>query len=322
MNAEARYLIRLAAFAVVILVLFCTLSPTGFLSTANLSSMAYQLPEFAMLALAIHPTMLTGGIDLSVVSVANLSAIVAALTMRSLPPQFILVAMFIGLLIGCVAGAINGLLVASGLPAILATLGTMQFFAGIAVVLAYSTGDSGASVTGIPGIYSNVLNGSVFGVPTPLIAFLLTGVLIYVVTARTPLGKQMRLFGTNSRAAVFAGIPTFRVVVTTYILSGFIASCAGLVILARANSANADYGTSYLLLSVLINILAGVNPNGGSGTVFGLILAVLSLQFISSGLNIMAVNVYARDLTYGTLLVTVMVVNRLQGRIHSTRPRT
>jgi simple sugar transport system permease protein len=322
MNTEARYLLRLAAFAVAILVFFCVLSPTGFLSTANLSSMAYQMPEFAMLALAIHPTMLTGGIDLSVVSVANLSAIVAALTMRSLPPQFILVAMLIGLFIGCAAGAINGLLVASGLPAILATLGTMQFFAGIAVVLAYSTGDSGASVTGIPGIYSSILNGSVFGVPTPLLAFLLTGLLIYVVTARTPLGKQMRLFGTNSRAAVFAGIPTFRVVVTTYTLSGFIASCAGLVILARANSANADYGTSYLLLSVLINILAGVNPNGGSGTVFGLLLAVLSLQFISSGLNIMAVNVYARDLTYGALLVTVMVVNRLQGKIHSTRLRT
>ena len=79
MNTEARYLLRLAAFAVAILVFFCVLSPTGFLSTANLSSMAYQMPEFAMLALAIHPTMLTGGIDLSVVSVANLSAIVAAL---------------------------------------------------------------------------------------------------------------------------------------------------------------------------------------------------------------------------------------------------
>ena len=104
MNTEARYLIRLAAFAVVILLLFCALSPTGFLSTANLSSMAYQMPEFAMLALAIHPTMLTGGIDLSVVSVANLSAIVAALTMRSLPPQFILVAMFIGLFIGVIGG--------------------------------------------------------------------------------------------------------------------------------------------------------------------------------------------------------------------------
>jgi simple sugar transport system permease protein len=72
---------------------------------------------------------------------------------------------------------------------------------------------------------------------------------------------------------------------------------------------------------VLINILAGVNPNGGSGTVFGLVLAVLSLQFLSSGLNLLAVNTFAKDLLYGMLLVTVMVVNRLQGRIHSTRAK-
>src|SRR6201993_2093650 len=130
MNSEARYLIRLAAFAVVILLLFCTLSPTGFLSTANLSSMAYQLPEFAMLALAIHPTMLTGGIDLSVVSVANLAAIAAAFTMKAGPPWFIGLAILVALLLGCVTGAINGLLVAGArLPAILATLGTLQFFA-------------------------------------------------------------------------------------------------------------------------------------------------------------------------------------------------
>ncbi len=117
----------------------------------------------------------------------------------------------------------------------------------------------------------------------------------------------MRLYGTNSRAAPFAGIPTFRVLVLTYALSGITAACAGLVILSRANSANADYGTSYLLLSVLINILAGVNPNGGSGTIFGLVLAVLSLQFLSSGLNLIAVDNIARDLLDGALLVTVMI---------------
>jgi simple sugar transport system permease protein len=132
----------------------------------------------------------------------------------------------------------------------------------------------------------------------------------------------MRLYGTNSRAAPFAGIPVFRMLVSTYALSGITAACAGLVILSRANSANADYGTSYLLLSVLINILAGVNPNGGSGTVFGLLLAVLSLQFLSSGLNLLAVNNFARDLLNGALLVTVMIANELQGRIRPTRVRT
>jgi simple sugar transport system permease protein len=151
--------------------------------------------------------------------------------------------------------------------------------------------------------------------------FLVVLVAIYLITARTPLGKQMRLYGTNPRAAVFAGIPTFRVIVITYMISGVTAAIGGLVTLSAANSANADYGTSFLLLSVLINILAGVNPNGGSGTVFGLVLAVLSLQCMSSGLNLLAVNTFAKDLLYGSLLVTVMVVNRLQGRIHSTRAK-
>jgi simple sugar transport system permease protein len=317
MNESFRYVLRLSVFTVLIFVTFCFLNAGAFLSGANMSSMAYQLPQFALLALAIHPTMLTGGIDLSVVSVANLAAIAAAFTMKAGPPWFIGLAILVALLLGCVTGAINGLLVAGArLPAILATLGTLQFFAGTSILWTH-----GSSITGLPPVYSAFGNGTFFGVPIPLIVFLIALAAIYLITARTPLGKQMRLYGTNPRAAVFAGIPTFRVLVITYMISGITAAVGGLVILSAANSANADYGTSFLLLSVLINILAGVNPNGGSGTVFGLILAVLSLQFLSSGLNLLAVNTFAKDLLYGMLLVTVMVVNRLQGRIHSTRAK-
>jgi simple sugar transport system permease protein len=318
MSGNARYLIRLAVFTVLIFVIFYLLRPGAFLSPDNLDSMAYQFPEFAILALAMHPTMLTGGIDLSVVSVANLCGILAAFIMRSGPPQFMLAAAAVALLVGTLCGIFNGILVAAfRLPAIVATLGTLQLFAGISIILT-----KGSSITGIPGAYANVGNGSVLGIPVPLLIFTLTLLIIEVVTVRTPLGKQMRLYGTNSRAAPFAGIPTFRVLVLTYALSGITAACAGLVILSRANSANADYGTSYLLLSVLINILAGVNPNGGSGTVFGLVLAVLSLQFLSSGLNLLSVNNFARELLNGALLVTVMIANQLQGRIRSTRVRT
>jgi simple sugar transport system permease protein len=318
MSGNARYLIRLAGFTALIFVTFCVLRPQAFLSTDNLSSMAYQFPEFAILALAMHPTMLTGGIDLSVVSVANLCGILAALIMRGAPQQFILVAAAFALLVGVLCGVFNGVLVATcRLPAIVATLGTLQLFAGISIILT-----RGSSITGIPSAYAMVGNGSIFGIPIPLLIFLLVLTVIYILTVRTPLGKQMRLYGTNSRAAPFAGIPVFRMLVSTYALSGITAACAGLVILSRANSANADYGTSYLLLSVLINILAGVNPNGGSGTVFGLLLAVLSLQFLSSGLNLLAVNNFARDLLNGALLVTVMIANELQGRIRPTRVRT
>jgi simple sugar transport system permease protein len=319
MSGNARYLIQLAAFTLLIFVIFCVLRPSAFLSPDNLSSMAYQFPEFAILALAMHPTMLTGGIDLSVVSVANLCGILAAFIMRSAAaPQFMVVAAVVALAVGTLCGIFNGVLVATcRLPAIVATLGTLQLFAGVSIILT-----KGSSITGIPSGYANVGNGAVLGIPIPLFIFVFVVFAIEVVTVRTPLGKQMRLYGTNSRAAPFAGIPTFRLLVLTYALSGITAACAGLVILSRANSANADYGTSYLLLSVLINILAGVNPNGGSGTVFGIVLAVLSLQFLSSGLNLLGVNNFARDLLNGALLVTVMIVNRLQGQIRSTRVRT
>jgi simple sugar transport system permease protein len=317
---DLRYLLRLGAFALGIFILFCGLQPHAFLSVANLSSMASQMPEFALLALAIHGTMLTGGIDLSVVSIANFGAILAAFCLKSGPAGLAL-AVPAALLLGIACGVFNGLLVAGlRLPAILATLGTMQLYAGLAVGITSGVIHSTA-VTGIPLTYSNFVNGFVLGVPTPFLILAASFGVVYLITARSPLGKQMRLFGTNPRAAVFAGIPTFRVLILTYAVSGLIAACAGLVMLARANSASADYGTSYLLLGVLINILAGVNPNGGSGTLFGVALAVLSLQFISSGLNLLAVNSFARDLLYGLLLVTVMAVNRLQGRIHSTRPR-
>ena len=317
MNESFRYVLRLSIFTVLIFVTFCFLDVRAFLSGANMSSMAYQLPQFALLALAIHPTMLTGGIDLSVVSVANLAAIAAAFTMKAGPPWFIGLGILVAVLLGCVTGAINGFLVAGArLPPILATLGTMQFFQGVSILWTH-----GSSITGLPPAYSAFGNGAFFQIPVPLIVFLIALAAIYLITARTPLGNQMRLYGTNPRAAVFAGIPTFRILVITYMISGITAAVGGLVILSAANSANADYGTSFLLLSVLINILAGVNPNGGSGTVFGLVLAVLSLQFLSSGLNLLAVNTFAKDLLYGMLLVTVMVVNRLQGRIHSTRAK-
>lgn len=317
MSGNTRYLIRLAGFTALIFVIFCVLRPGAFLSADNLSSMAYQFPEFAILALAMHPTMLTGGIDLSVVSIANLCGILAALTMRG-AQDLILVAVALALFVGVLCGIFNGVLVAMcRLPAIVATLGTLQLFAGVSIILT-----RGSSITGIPSAYATVGNGSIFGIPIPLLIFLLVLIVIYVLTVRTPLGKQMRLYGANSHAAPFAGIPTFRMLVSTYALSGITAACAGLVILSRANSANADYGTSYLLLSVLINILAGVNPNGGSGSVFGLLLAVLSLQFLSSGLNLLAVNNFARDLLNGALLVTVMIVNELQGRIGPTRVRS
>jgi simple sugar transport system permease protein len=310
---------RLAALTVAIFVVLAALDPSRFLTLANFSSMAFQFPEFAILSLAMMLAMMTGGIDLSVVGLANLSAVVAALILRGfagdtatgmLADGTIAAAMVTALLIGALGGLANGIAIGFfGLPAILATLGSGLIFTGLAVAI---TG--GSAVLGFPADFAFLGNGDVVGIPVPLIVFALIALIVWLVLERTALGLKIQMLGTNALATRFVGIDDFKVTIKTYVLSGVFASTAGLVIMSRANSAKADYGSSYLLLSILICVLGGINPYGGFGKVAGLVLAVLSLQFLSSGLNMLQVSNFAKDLIWGGLLLVVMVANALQTR--------
>jgi simple sugar transport system permease protein len=124
------------------------------------------------------------------------------------------------------------------------------------------------------------------------------------------------MYGTNERAARFSGININRLLIRTYWLAGVTAAIAGIVFLARTNSAKGDYGESFVLLTVLISILGGVSYNGGFGTIAGVVLAVLCLQFLSTGLNMLMLEMsgssgsqFFRQFAWGALLLLVMVVN-------------
>jgi simple sugar transport system permease protein len=308
---------RLAVIAVVVFLLMAALSPDRFLSQQNLTSMAFQFPEFAILALAITVAMLTGGIDLSVVGIANLAAIVAALILTRLAAGtsgtealvWLGVAMLAAIAVGALAGLLNGILVAFfGLPAILATLGSGLIFTGFAVAM---TG--GSAVMGFPAAAAWLGNTLFFGIPTPLIVFALLAAGLSFLLTRTAFGLKVQMFGANPLAARFAGIDINAMLIRVYVTSGMLSAVAGLVIMSRANSAKADYGSSYLLLAVLIAVLGGVNPYGGYGRIIGVVLAVLSMQFLSSGLNMLQVSNFARELIWGSLLILVMVINTRQG---------
>ena len=310
---------RLAVLTLFIFVALSLLDPSRFLTMANFSSMAFQFPEFAILALAMMLAMMTGGIDLSVVGLSNLSAVVAALILSHfagdaatgvVAGSTIAAAMVAALVVGALGGLVNGIAIGYfGLPAILATLGSGLVFTGLAVA---TTG--GSAVLGFPVAFAFLGNGDVFGIPVPLIVFVIIAVIVWLVLERTALGLKIQMLGTNALAARFIGIDDFGVTIRTYVLSGLFASSAGLVIMSRANSAKADYGSSYLLLSILICVLGGINPYGGFGKVAGLVLAVLSLQFLSSGLNMLQVSNFAKDLIWGGLLLLVMVANAIQSR--------
>ncbi len=304
---------RLALITALVFVAMSAAEPGHFLSRANFSSMAFQFPEFALLSLAMMVSMLTGGIDLSVIGLANLSSMLAVLVMRVLLPDphaaaaapAIALGVAASLAMGAVGGLLNGLAIAAiGIPPILATLGTGLVFPGVAVVLS-----GGAAVLGFPDAISPLGNGAILGVPIPVILFAALAAAVAFMLNRTSFGLRLYLFGANPLAARFAGIDNFRVTLGTYLISGLLAAVAGLIMAVRANSAKADYGASYLLLSILIAVLGGINPYGGFGKVTGLVLAVLSLQFLSSGLNLLQVSNFAVEMTWGVLLLIVMAIN-------------
>lgn len=311
--------LRLLVIAIVLFVVFSYLLPGKFLTVRNMQSMAVQFPEFGILAFAIMITMLTGGIDLSIVGAANLSAIVGALVLTRLAggdgaamPLLLAapLAILAALLIGSLCGLFNGFLVSRiGITPILATLGTGSLYTGLSFV-----------ITGGPAITTTQLafigNSTILGLPIPVIVFIVLAAVFSIMLNRSAFGFNVYMLGTNPTAALFSGINSHRVLMRTYWLAGLVAGITGIIFLARTNSAKPDYGASFILLAVLIAILGGVSYTGGFGTISGLVLAVLSIQFLSTGLNMLMLEwfpssaaIFFRQFAWGGLLLLVMVLN-------------
>lgn len=149
------------------------------------------------------------------------------------------------------------------------------------------------------------------GIPVPVLIFAVSALAVSVVLNRTALGVKWYMLGTNVTAARFSGIKVETLQMQSYIVAGGLAALAGLLILAQTNSAKADYGVSYTLQSILIAVMGGVNPYGGFGKVTGVVLAIMILQFLSSGFNILGFNSFLKDFIWGASLLVVMMVNYL-----------
>lgn len=308
---------RLAVILALLLIFFAAVRTPSFVRLSTWQSMAVQFPEFGLMALGVMLTMIIGGIDLSVVAIANMTGIGAAVIMLSIAPPgsdpsqavpAILAAVAFSLVAGALAGMFNGFLVAKiKIPAILVTLGTFELFTGIAVIIT-----QGKPISGLPSQYSEVFAAKVGGVvPMQLLIFALVVVVIWFLMSRTALGTKLYMLGTNPTAAQFSGLNTVSLTVRTYMLSGIFSAVAGLVMLANYNSAKADYGSTYTLLAVLIVVLGGVNPNGGSGRLAGTVLAVVVLQVLSSLLNTFPdISNFYRPLIYGGVLLLVIAMNQ------------
>lgn len=307
--------ILVIALLFIILLLF-VFFPGKVLTANNFESMAFQLPELGILSLAIMITMLSGGINLSIIATANMAGIVSAFIMTRMitesmtgsPIPIILLAILAGWLVSVLIGIFNGVLIAYiGVSPILATLGTMTLVGGISILVT-----KGYVVSGFPEEYQYIGNGIFLGIPIPFLIFLGLAILVSILLRRTPFGIANYLIGSNETATRFSGINVNRTLVITYALSGLLCGIASTIMISRFNSAKAGYASSYLLITILISVLGGVDPYGGFGRISGLVLALFILQLVSSTFNFLGLSAHLTIAIWGLLLLITIGLRNIK----------
>jgi simple sugar transport system permease protein len=188
----------------------------------------------------------------------------------------------------------------------LATLATLTLFNGIAIGIT-----NGVSVSNLPEQFMRVGNGTFFGIPTPFVLMMVIAAGVGYLINRTSLGLKVFLIGTNRKAAQYSVMGDKRVIAWTYVISGFLSSLAGLIIASRTSAASPDFGSSYILLAIVIVVLGGINPMGGFGTVTGVVLATIVLQMVASGFNALRFSQFFYLAAQGGVLVIVMMINTI-----------
>ena len=319
-------LVQLFVFMIIVFLLMWAIGGSSFLSVASFKSMSYQFPILGILSLGMMLTMISGGIDLSLVAISNLTSIIAALFMSKMIPaeasgttifMYVLIAIVLATLVGMLCGLFNGLAISIvGIPAILVTLGTSQLFMGLAIVIT-----KGQAVIGLPPQYSDIGYGSVLGIPFPFIIFCIMVILTFYILNKRKYGLELKLFGANPKSSEFSGINNVKVTLFTYFLSGTFGAVTGLLIIASTNSAKADFGTSYILQTILVAVLGGVSVKGGFGKVAGIVMAVLILQFLSTGLNALKLGNFFKDFVWGFVLLFIMSFKELAQIVQEKRVR-
>lgn len=280
---------------------FSFLIPNVFWSAANFQSIASQMPILGVLALAMAVTMLTGGINLSIIATMNACALIMAWVATHYPPGALAVVLVLlsGFATALVIGFINGMLIAVvRVSPILATLGIMTLLNGINIVIS-----RGSSITNFPEYILSINSSSVLGIPTPLLVFIAVAIVMWIILEKSAFGRTIYLIGSNEQASHYSGINTRKTLIWVYILSSVLCVIAGLLMMSKLNSAKASYGESYLLVSILAAVLGGINPDGGFGKVFGMVMALILLQMLESGLNILGVSSYITMALWGGLLL-------------------
>jgi rhamnose transport system substrate-binding protein len=288
-------------------ILFFSAIAPNFFTLGNFFEITRFSVELGLLAVALTPVIVAGGIDLSVGSMMGLAAVSFGAGYHTWHLALPLAAAC-ALLVGCAGGALNALLIAKlELPALIVTLGTFSLFRGVAEGVT----EGAVNYTGFPSGFLFLGQGYLGGViPTQLPVFVLIVSAYAVLLHRSVVGRALYAIGFTAQGARYAAIPVARRIGLVYVLSGVIASVAAIIYVAHLGQARSDAGTGYELDAITAVVLGGTSVFGGRGTIWGTVLGLFALAVLQTGLHLAAWPSELTGVLTGVLLLATIAADR------------
>jgi len=294
------------ALLVVIALIALDRQSDNFLTLDNILNQGRLMTEVGLIAIIMTFVIVTGGIDLSVGSILGLTAILIGVFWENvgLPLP---VAIGAGLVAGTFAGFVNGIIIARfRVPALIATLGTLALYRGIAEGVSQAR-----SVRGYPEWFYVLGQGEVLGVPTQLWLLGLVAITAAIVLGYTTWGRTTYAVGSNEVAARFSGLPVDWTKIAIYSASGFAAACAGAIFVSRVSTTRSDMGTGIELDAITAVVLGGASIFGGRGTIIGTLLGLILIQALKNGLSLAGVKSDGTVVLIGAVLILTILLSNL-----------
>ncbi|MFD7420673.1 substrate-binding domain-containing protein [Streptomyces californicus] len=300
-----------ALSALVVLVVAMSLLSGDFLTTQNLLNVGVQAAVTAILAFGVTFVIVSAGIDLSVGSVAALSATVLAWSATSAGVPVVL-AVVLAILTGIACGFVNGALVSYGkLPPFIATLAMLSIARGLSLVI------SQGSPIAFPDSVSRL--GDTLGgwLPVPVLVMIAMGLVTALVLGRTFIGRSMYAIGGNEEAARLSGLRVKRQKIVIYALSGLFAAVAGIVLASRLVSAQPQAAQGYELDAIAAVVIGGASLAGGVGKASGTLIGALILAVLRNGLNLLSVSAFWQQVVIGVVIALAVLLDTLRRKAGS-----
>ncbi|HZZ26234.1 MAG TPA: ABC transporter permease [Roseiarcus sp.] len=294
---------------IILVAIFGSLRPDVFFLLRNILNIGQAIAILGILAAGQTIVIVSGGLDISVGAVVGLSTVCIALAVGWTDSPTI--SILFGIAVGAVAGLVNGLIITIGrINAVIATLGTMAVFRGVAFIIS-----NGQSISIFDPAFRFIGSGKVFGAPATILALLVTVAVFFVLMGYTVIGRNIYAIGGNPLVARLAGLNVRGYQIGIYTLSGATAGLAGMLLAARTGSGQPISGSDGLELeAITAAVLGGCALTGGKGTIVGGLLGVLIIGVLDNGLILTSVPTFYQMVAKGILLIAAVIIAEQQAR--------